>query len=50
LKVPAFALKIALGEMSTEVLKSATVSSKKIEDVGFYFQFPTLDKAIDDLY
>jgi uncharacterized protein (TIGR01777 family) len=50
LKVPAFALKIALGEMSTEVLKSATVSSKKIEDAGFYFQFPTLDKAIDDLY
>jgi len=49
-KVPAFVLKLVLGEMSTEVLKSATVSSKKIQDAGFHFDFPTLDKAIDDLY
>jgi uncharacterized protein (TIGR01777 family) len=50
LKVPEFALKIALGEMSVEVLKSATVSSKKIQQAGFNFDFPTLEKAIDDLY
>ncbi|MEP7257950.1 MAG: TIGR01777 family oxidoreductase, partial [Flavitalea sp.] len=35
--VPAFALKIALGEMSIEVLKSATVNSKKISQAGFNF-------------
>lgn len=49
-KVPAFVLKLVLGEMSTEVLKSATVSSQKIQNAGFHFDFPTLDKAIDDLY
>jgi NAD dependent epimerase/dehydratase family enzyme len=48
--VPEFALKLVLGEMSVEVLKSATVSSKKIESAGFNFQFPTLEKAIDNLY
>lgn len=47
--VPAFALKIALGEMSIEVLKSATVSSKKIQQAGFSFQYPTIDKALDNL-
>jgi uncharacterized protein (TIGR01777 family) len=50
LKVPAFVLKTVLGEMSVEVLKSATVSSKKIESTGFNFRFPSLEKAIDDLY
>jgi NAD dependent epimerase/dehydratase family enzyme len=33
--VPAFALKIVLGEMSIEVLKSATVNSQKIQSTGF---------------
>lgn len=47
--VPAFALKIALGEMSIEVLKSATVSSKKMLDAGFVFQYPNIEKALDNL-
>lgn len=47
--VPAFALKIALGEMSIEVLKSATVSSKKMLNAGFVFQYPTIEKALDNL-
>ncbi len=47
--VPAFALKIALGEMSIEVLKSATVSSKKVEETGFSFQFPTIELAVENL-
>jgi NAD dependent epimerase/dehydratase family enzyme len=38
-----------LGEMSVEILKSATVSSTKIRDHGFDFKFPTIDKALDDL-
>jgi uncharacterized protein (TIGR01777 family) len=49
-KVPAFVLKTVLGEMSVEVLKSATVSSSKIESTGFNFRFPSLEKAIDNLY
>lgn len=45
-KVPTFILKIILGEMSIEVLKSATVSSEKIEKEGFQFLFPSIDEAI----
>ena len=47
--VPALALKIALGEMSIEVLKSATVSSDKLLNKGFHFSFPSVDQAINDL-
>lgn len=44
--VPEFALKLALGEMSVEVLKSATVSGAKILDTGFQFQYPEIEQAI----
>ena len=47
--VPAFVLKIALGEMSIEVLKSATVSSHKIEAAGFQFQYPGIHDALTQL-
>lgn len=44
--VPSFALKIALGEMSVEVLKSVTVSANKVLDTGFGFLYPTIGKAV----
>ena len=47
--VPTFALKIRLGEMSVEVLKSATVSSEKIQQAGFIFQYPDLESAISQM-
>jgi len=47
--VPAFVLKIMLGEMSIEILKSAKVSSKKIEEAGFKFDYPTLHSTLNDL-
>ncbi len=49
LHVPAFLLKIILGEMSVEVLKSATVSNSKILSTGFSFYYPTIEKALQDL-
>jgi len=47
--VPGLALKIALGEMSIEILKSATVSSRKVEATGFQFLYPSVKSAILDL-
>lgn len=47
--VPAFALKAALGKMSIEVLKSTTVSSRKAEEEGFAFLYPTIGKAVAEL-
>ena len=47
--IPSFALKIALGEMSIEVLKSATVSCDKIHYSGFTFLYPTIEAALKNL-
>jgi uncharacterized protein len=47
--VPEVALKTALGEMSVEVLKSATVSSQKAEAAGFIFYFPDIVHAVKNL-
>ena len=48
--VPAFALQLALGEMSAAVLGSTKASADKIEHAGFTFDFPNLTEALKDLY
>ncbi|MCW3080039.1 TIGR01777 family oxidoreductase [Segetibacter sp.] len=47
--VPAFVLKVMLGQMSVEVLKSATVSSEKIRTEGYRFIYPTIETALNNL-
>jgi NAD dependent epimerase/dehydratase family enzyme len=40
---------MALGEMSTEVLKSCTVSNSKVQSTGFTYQYPSIDAAVEQL-
>ena len=47
--VPSFLLQLILGEMSVEVLKSATVNSSKIGQAGFHFKFGNISPALEDL-
>lgn len=47
--VPAFALKTMLGEMSTEVLKSCTVSAEKTLATGFNIEYDTPEKAVREI-
>lgn len=47
--IPSFALQLVMGEMSIEVLKSTTVSARKIQQTGFQFQFPTIVSALRNL-
>lgn len=47
--VPSFVLKIMLGEMSIEVLKSTTVSAQKILGTGFVFDYPEISKSLSTL-
>lgn len=49
-RVPALALKLTMGEMSSMILGSQLVSSKKIEEAGFEFHFVNLEKAFEDLW
>jgi uncharacterized protein (TIGR01777 family) len=47
--IPSFVLKLLLGQMSIEVLKSTNVSSEKIRKEGFQFLFPSVEAAFDRL-
>ncbi len=47
--VPAFVLRLMMGERSIEVLKSTTVSSQKLTDQGFAFSYPAIDAALGQL-
>ncbi|TAH22549.1 MAG: TIGR01777 family protein [Cytophagales bacterium] len=49
INVPAFALKLMLGEMAAIVLGGNRVSAEKIEKTGFKFQFREIKEALKDL-
>lgn len=48
-KVPAFALRLILGEMADLIIYGSDVSSKKIQESGFTFQHKTLEAALANL-
>ncbi|MEO6916248.1 MAG: TIGR01777 family oxidoreductase [Chitinophagaceae bacterium] len=47
--IPSLFLKIGLGEMSQEVLKSTTVCCDKIRKAGFNFIYPSIESALGEL-
>jgi uncharacterized protein (TIGR01777 family) len=49
LRIPAFVLKMALGEISSELLKSTTVSCEKVTRTGFEFNWPEISRALENL-
>lgn len=49
IRIPAWALRIIMGESSIEVLKSTSVSNQKIKACGFTFSYEHLNEAFKDL-
>ncbi len=49
-KVPEFALRKLFGEMASVVLGGNNVSSRKLEDAGFKFEFARVENALSDLF
>jgi hypothetical protein len=47
--VPAFALRLALGEMAGLLLGGQRVLPRRLEESGYGFRFPTLEGALADL-
>lgn len=50
MSVPAWALKMGLGEMAETVLSSVRLDVSKLQNAGFNFKFPTLPLALDQLF
>jgi len=49
LPVPALSLRLVLGEMSDIILKGSRISSEKILNNGYIFQYPNLNDALQNL-
>jgi len=49
LPAPFFALRIALGEASTVVTASRRMDPARLQELGFQFGYPTLEKALEHL-
>ena len=47
--IPQFMMKLILGEMSILLFSSKKLSSKKIQDLGFQFEYPDLESSLDNL-
>jgi uncharacterized protein (TIGR01777 family) len=47
---PAFALKLALGEMAVVILNSNRLSAEKIIAAGFHFRYPHLEDALEEIF
>ena len=48
--IPAFLLRLGMGEMADMVLTSARVTAQRIKNQGFEFRFSELIPALKDLF
>ena len=46
---PAFMIKLVLGEFGSVILEGQRVIPKRLLDSGFAFQYPEIDKALQDI-
>ena len=49
-KIPAFVLRLLLGERAILVLSDLRASNEKIKQTGFSFQYATLDSAFESFF
>ena len=49
MRVPAFALRLLLGEMSIVLLEGQKATSRRLQELGFTFRFPEAEAALRDL-
>ena len=47
--VPELAIKLLLGKMGKEALKSITMSAEKIQQAGYRFKYPTIESAVKEI-
>ena len=47
--IPAFMMKLIMGEMSSIIIEGSRASNEKIKSTGFTFKYPNLNAALDDL-
>ena len=50
LKIPVFALKVLYGEAAQMLASGQTVIPQKLMNSGFEFKFPTIEKALVNLF
>jgi uncharacterized protein len=49
LPIPSFAMRLALGEVTTMVLQGQRVLPQRLLELGFTFRYPLIDEALSDL-
>ena len=47
LPVPSFAIRLALGEVASELLDSKRVVPDRLKEMDFEFRYPTLEAALE---
>jgi uncharacterized protein len=47
---PGFMMRLLVGEMSVEILRSITLSTKKIQKTGYVFAYPAIENAMAGLF